>query len=106
MKQGKKLNNYRRTMATMTTMTMRTTTTTMMMIMRKNKKAMMEKMNIDKDYTPLSDAEKGKMYREADEIKTVRNEAPIPTSRLRDLLNCINISTPIEFRIKRIPRPG
>jgi hypothetical protein len=25
---------------------------------------------------------------------------------LRDLLNCINITTPPEFRIKRIPRPG
>jgi hypothetical protein len=32
----------------------------------------------DEDYTPLSDA---------NEIKTVRNEAPIPTGRLMDLLN-------------------
>jgi hypothetical protein len=50
----------------------------------------------DEDYTPLSDA---------DEIKIVKNEAPIPTCRLRDLLNHLNITTPPEFRIKRVPRP-
>jgi hypothetical protein len=33
----------------------------------------------DEDYTPLSDAEKDEMLGDADEIKTVRNEAPIPT---------------------------
>jgi hypothetical protein len=27
----------------------------------------------DEEYTPLSDSEKDKMYREADEIKTTRN---------------------------------
>jgi hypothetical protein len=32
------------------------------------------------------------MYHEADEIKTIRNEAPIPTSRLWDLLNRIDIT--------------
>jgi hypothetical protein len=30
----------------------------------------------------------------------------IPTGRLRDLLNHINITTPLDFRIKRIPRPS
>jgi hypothetical protein len=54
----------------------------------------------------LSDSEKDKMYREADEIKTARNEAPIPTGRLRDLLNRIDITTPPEFKIKRVPRLG
>jgi protein involved in temperature-dependent protein secretion len=60
----------------------------------------------DEDYTPWSNAEKDETFHDADEIKTFGDEAPIPTGRLRDLLNCINITTPPEFRIKRIPRPG
>jgi hypothetical protein len=60
----------------------------------------------DEDYTPLSDYEKEKMYRDADEIKTTGNDAPIPTGKLRDLLNYIDITTPPEFRIKRVPLPG
>jgi hypothetical protein len=59
----------------------------------------------DEDYTPLSDAEKDEMFRDADEIKTIRNEAPIPTGRLRDLLDHLNITTHPEFRIKRVPQP-
>jgi hypothetical protein len=59
----------------------------------------------DKDYTPLSDSEKEKVYRDTDEIKTTKNKASIPTGRLRDLLNSINITTPPEFRIKRVPCP-
>jgi hypothetical protein len=54
----------------------------------------------------LRDSEKEKMYRDADEIKTSRNEAPIPSGRLRDLLNYIDITTLLEFRIKWVPRPG
>jgi hypothetical protein len=54
----------------------------------------------------MKDVEKDETFHDADEIKTFGNEAPIPTSKLRDLLNCINITTPPEFRIKRIPRPG
>jgi hypothetical protein len=46
------------------------------------------------------------MFRDTDEIKTTGNEAPIPTDRLRDLLNHLNITTHPEFRIKRVPRPG
>jgi hypothetical protein len=46
------------------------------------------------------------VYHDANEIKTVGNEAPIPTSRLRDLQNRIDIITPPEFRIKRVPRSG
>jgi hypothetical protein len=60
----------------------------------------------DEDYTPLSDAEKEETYHDADEINTFGNEAPIPTSRLRDLLNHIDITTLPEFRIKIVPRPG
>jgi hypothetical protein len=46
------------------------------------------------------------MYREADEIKTAGNEALRPTGRLRDLLNRIDITTPPEFKIKRVPHLG
>jgi hypothetical protein len=52
----------------------------------------------------MSDSEKEKMYHDADEIKTVKNEAPIPTGRPRDLLNRIDITTPPKFRIKRVSR--
>jgi hypothetical protein len=60
----------------------------------------------DEDYIPLSDSEKEEMYRDADEIKTFGNEASIPTSRLKDLQNRIDITTLIEIRIKRVLRPG
>jgi hypothetical protein len=53
----------------------------------------------------LGDAEKKETHCDADEIKIFRDEAPIPTGRLRDLLNHINITTLPEFRIKRVPRP-
>jgi hypothetical protein len=54
----------------------------------------------------LSDVEKEQTYRDADKIKTSGNEALIPTGRLRDLLNHLNITNPPEFRIKRVLRPG
>jgi hypothetical protein len=60
----------------------------------------------DGDYTPLSDSEKEKMYYNVDEIRSSRNEASIPTGRLWDLLNHIDITTPPEFRIKRVPHAG
>jgi hypothetical protein len=60
----------------------------------------------DEDYTPWSNAEKDEALHNANEIKTFRDEAPIPTGRLRDLLNHINITTPLEFRINRILCPG
>jgi hypothetical protein len=60
----------------------------------------------DEDYTPWSNAKKDETFHEADEIKTFEDETPIPTGRLRDLLNHINITTLPEFRIKRIPRLG
>jgi hypothetical protein len=60
----------------------------------------------DEDYTPWRNAKKDETFHNADEIKIFGDEAPIPTDRLRDLLNRINITTPPEFRIKRFPRPG
>jgi hypothetical protein len=59
----------------------------------------------DEDYTPWSNAKKDETFHDADEIKTFGDESLIPTGRLRDLLNRINITTPPEFRIKRIPCP-
>jgi hypothetical protein len=56
----------------------------------------------DEDYTPLTDTEKDKTYRDANEIKTSGNEALITIDRLRDLLNCLNINTLPEIRIKRV----
>jgi hypothetical protein len=60
----------------------------------------------DEDYTPCSNIEKDETFHDADEIKAFGYEATIPTGRLRDLLNHINITTPPKFRIKRIPHPG
>jgi hypothetical protein len=60
----------------------------------------------DEYYTPWSNVEKDETLHDADKIKTFGNEALIPNGRLRDLLNRINITTPPEFKIKRIPRPG
>jgi hypothetical protein len=60
----------------------------------------------DEDYTPWSNVGKDEIFNDADEIKTFGDEASIPTGRLRDLLKHINITTPPEFRIKRIPCPG
>jgi hypothetical protein len=62
--------------------------------------------NPKEHYTPFSDAEKDETFCDADEIKTAGNEAPIPTGRLSDLLNHLNITTHLEFRIKRVPCPG
>jgi hypothetical protein len=60
----------------------------------------------DEDYNPWSNAEKDETFHDPNEIKSFGDEAPIPTGRLRDLLNHINITNPPEFRIKRNPRPG
>jgi hypothetical protein len=59
----------------------------------------------DEDYTPWSNAMKDEIFHDADEIKTFGDETPIPTGRLKDLLQHINITTLPEFRIKRIPCP-
>jgi hypothetical protein len=60
----------------------------------------------EEGYTHWSNTEKGEMFHDADEIKTLGDEVSIPTGGLRDLLNHINITTSPEFRIKRILRPG
>jgi hypothetical protein len=59
----------------------------------------------DEDYTPWSNTEKDETFHDADGIKTFGDEALIPTGRLRDLLNHINMTTSPEIKIKRIPCP-
>jgi hypothetical protein len=54
----------------------------------------------------LSDVEKDEMFCDSNEIKTAENEASILTGRLRDMLNHLNITTPLEFRIKSDLCPG
>jgi hypothetical protein len=65
-----------------------------------------EEENNEEEEEEGNNAEKDETFRDADEIKTARNEASIPTGRLRDLLNHLNITTQLEFIIKRVLRPG
>jgi hypothetical protein len=51
----------------------------------------------DEDYTPWSNVEKDETFHDIDEIKTFGNKAPIPTGKLRDLLNRINITTLLDL---------
>jgi hypothetical protein len=64
-----------------------------------------EEENNEEEEEEGNNTEKDETFHDADEIKTAGNEAPIPTGRLRDLLNHLNITTQLEFRIKRVPRP-
>jgi hypothetical protein len=62
--------------------------------------------NDDEEYSPLSDTEVKKMYRDADEVESFGAEAPVPTSRLRAMLAHLGITTAPRYRIKEVPRPG
>jgi hypothetical protein len=58
------------------------------------------------EYTPLSDAEDEKMYRDADEVESFGIEAPVLAGRLRALLEHLGITTAPRYRIKEVPRSG
>jgi hypothetical protein len=58
------------------------------------------------EYTPPSDAEDEKMYRDADEVVSFRIEAPVLTGRLRALLEHLGITTAPRYRIKKVPCLG
>jgi hypothetical protein len=60
----------------------------------------------DEEYSPLSDNEGEKLYRDADERESFGAEAPIPTDRLRALLGHLGITSAPRYRIKGVPRPG
>jgi hypothetical protein len=60
----------------------------------------------NKEYTPLSDTEDEKMYRDADEVESFGIEAPVLAGRLRALLEHLGITTAPRYRIKEVPCPG
>jgi hypothetical protein len=45
------------------------------------------------------------MYRDADEVESFRAEAPVPTGRLRAMLEHLGITTTPRYRIKEVPHP-
>jgi hypothetical protein len=46
------------------------------------------------------------MYRDADEVESFGVEAPVPTGRLRALLEHLGITTAPRYKIKEVPRSG
>jgi hypothetical protein len=60
----------------------------------------------DEEYSPLSDNEGEKLYRDADERESFGAEAPIPTDRHRALLGHLGITSALRYRIKVVPRLG
>jgi hypothetical protein len=58
----------------------------------------------DEEQPPSSDVEDEKMYRDADEVESFGAEAPVPTSRLRALLEHLGITTAPRYMIKEVPR--
>jgi hypothetical protein len=46
------------------------------------------------------------MYRDADEVKSFRVEAPVLAGRLRALLEHLGIATTPRYRTKEVPCPG
>jgi hypothetical protein len=47
----------------------------------------------DEEYSPLSDTEDEKVYRDTEEMESFRAEAPVPTGRLRSLLGHLGITS-------------
>jgi hypothetical protein len=60
----------------------------------------------DEEYSPLSDNEGEKLYRDADEKESFGAEVPIPIGRLRALLGHLGITSTPRYRIKGVPRLG
>jgi hypothetical protein len=60
----------------------------------------------NEEYTPPSNAEDEKMYRDADEVESFRVEAPVLTGRLRAMLEHLGITTAPRYRIKEVLRSG
>jgi hypothetical protein len=56
----------------------------------------------NKGYSPLSDNEGEKLYRDADERESFSAEASIPTGRLRALLGHLGITSALRYRIKGV----
>jgi hypothetical protein len=60
----------------------------------------------NEEYTPLSETEDKKMYRDADVVESFGIEAPILTGRLQALLEHLGITTAPRYRIKEVPCSG
>jgi hypothetical protein len=60
----------------------------------------------EEEYSPLSDSESEKLYRDADERESYRVEAPIPIGRLQALLVHVGINSAPKYQIKGVPRLG
>jgi hypothetical protein len=59
----------------------------------------------DEEYSPSSDNEGEKLYRDADERESFGAEAPIPTGLLRALLGHLGINPTPRYRIKGVLLP-
>jgi hypothetical protein len=60
----------------------------------------------DEEQPPPSDTEPEKMYRDADEVESLRAESPILAGRLWALLEHLGITTAPRYRIKEVPCTG
>jgi hypothetical protein len=60
----------------------------------------------DEEYSPLSDNEGEKLYRDVDERELFGVEASIPIGRLRALLGHLDITSAPRYRIKGVSCPG
>jgi hypothetical protein len=60
----------------------------------------------NKEHPPPSDTKAEKMYRDADEVKSIRAESLILIGRLRALLEHLGIITTPQYRIKEVMRSG
>jgi hypothetical protein len=60
----------------------------------------------DEEYSPLSNNEGEKLYRDADERESFSAEGLIPTGSLRALLGHLGITSTPRYRIKGVPRLG
>jgi hypothetical protein len=56
----------------------------------------------DEEYSPLSDNEEEKLYRDADERESFGVEVLIPTSRLRTQLGHLGLTSAPRYRIKGV----
>jgi hypothetical protein len=60
----------------------------------------------NEEYSPLSDNEGEKLYRDADKRESLGLEASIPIGRLRAMLGHLGITSTLRYRIKGVPHPG
>jgi hypothetical protein len=60
----------------------------------------------DEEYSPLSDNEGEKLYRDADERESFSVETPVPSGRLHALLGHLGVTSAPRYRIKGISCPG